>query len=255
VLSPDVDGGENPESKVIDLKIKANHNKANIFEPIEFGLYCEDGFTLFELRETYDSITWTVPELGRIHLFEYEEGNDWNSTTIKFGWTNNFFFPAKYETVLSCYKDDKLITSHTLMVDIENNKDFLGYNWDEVTTSSTISSGYHDAFGKYDFITDKNIENGIPSAVLYMWKTKDYCENSSLKERETFYSQMTSLYGKPQDSEKVKEIYTELFKNKPEQSEPKDIWLTPKSQIVLLEYIDDVYDFPQYKIQAEPRVL
>lgn len=240
------------EIEKYELKLHAFQEKGNIFELQEFSLISNREATMLEIRNTYDSLVWVVPELGRVDIL--------GTNNFIFKWSHNFFLPGEYKSILLGYKNQTVICADTVILTIENNNDFLSYNWEDVTNSSTVSTGYHDFLKHTDLSTSQHFEAGTPSVDLF-------CFYNSVREKtpsefageskDVLYNLITELYSEPKydnkDNNQLSEQYKSLFKTKKSNAEPLCIWLTPRSQIVLLKYKDSTTDeYDQYIVHAEP---
>ncbi len=239
------------------IKINAKEKEGNIFDLMEFNMfsYSEKNFTLLDLTESYDSIVWSCTNTNqRYHVLEHSQSN--SNFTSK--WSNCFFLPAEYETCLLGYKNDRLICSDTILVNITNNNDFLGYNWKNVVRSSEYSKGYQDVFfNGYKFATHTDVTDGTPSVSFFLFYNSANDESDfAYKSKQILFDYICSLHSTPiysqDDNNSVSDIYNELFRNKKEGYVPEYIWITAKSNIVLLEEFDGVEGYPKYEIYAEP---
>lgn len=238
------------------VKMNAKEKEGNIFDLMEFNLfsYSEKDFTLLDLTEAYDSLVWTCCNTNqRFRLLEHSG----NSTHFVWKWSNSFFLPAKYETVLLGYKNNQVITSDTVSVNITNKRDFLGYNWEDVTSTSKISKGYHSVFSKgYDFATCSVVNDGALSLSLFLSRTNNDNEATfAQKSRQVLLDYINSIYGAPTYSgdgnQSLLGAYSK-FKNKEEGATPECIWITPKSRIALIKKFDEAANYLKYEIFAEP---
>jgi len=238
------------------VKMNAKEKEGNIFDLMEFNLfsYSEKNSTILDLTKTYDSLVWTCNNTNqRFRILEHSG----NSTHFIWKWSNCFFLPAEYKTCLLGYKNNKVISGDTLSISIVNNKDFLGYNWKDVTGTSRYNIGYQNVFQKgYDFVTYSIVTEGIPSACLFLIDNKNIGERTfALKSKQILFDYMCSLYSTPtyrEDNLTLLKNYNELFKNKKNGAVPECIWITPKSKIALLKEYDELEDYPKYRIYAEP---
>lgn len=239
------------------VKMNAKEKEGNIFDLMEFNLfsYSEKDFTLLDLTEAYDSLVWLCSNTNQ----RYEIlGHSGNSTHFVWQWSNCFFLPAEYETVLLGYKNNQIITSDTVSVNIINNRDFLGYNWKDVTGTSKISKGYHNVFSKeYDFATCSVVNDGVPSLSLFLFRTNNDNEATfAQKSKQVLLDYINSLYSAPTYSSdgnnSLSEVYKTIFKNKEEGTTPECIWVTPKSRIALIKKHEEAVNYPTYEIYAEP---
>jgi|GEM_PF-1331944 len=238
------------------LNINAKSKDGNIFDLMEFNLYAysEKEFTLLDLTEMYDSIVWTCTNTNqRFRILE----NSGNSSHFTWKWSNCFFLPATYETCLLGYKDNHVISADTVSVDIVNDKDFLGYNWNEIVSSNKYSTGFHNVFMKeYNFASISEVTDGIPSVYLFLFYNNNENEFAFVqKSRQILFDYISSLYSAPtysvSDDNSLLNIYDELFRNKKDGTVPECIWITTKSKIVLLKKRSGS-DCPEYEIYAEP---
>ncbi len=260
ILSCSEENDTKPVDKSLKLRLEATKTEGNIFELIDFNINFEGNpnlpdITLADIINVYDSIVWKVS--GNEKRFKILEFNN-SSSEFTFGWGHNFFQPAEYETILIGYKDDAIIYSDTLVVTISNNKDFLGYNWKDITATSEYYSGivYADVLSSlYELATSQDIHEGTPSVSLF-YKTDINEEQSifSQKSEKQLFDFISSLYSTPifdqNDANALSENYNKLFKYKATDASPKSIWITPKSKIVLLESVW-IYG-KYYYIYAEP---
>ena len=249
----DVSKGEDEnEKKTPHLELKVENNQGNIFDLMVFYLSSEDNINLNDLREAYDSIVWVVKDVpGSLKVLQY---TDYSSRLVR-QWSHNFNLPGIYETYLLGYKNDKIVYSDTTEVQLLNDKDFIGYNWKDITGSLGHSTGYQDVLSnEYRFSTYQDIHNNVPSVELFLRDKKNMDETAFQQKSKTILANyMTSLYGKPMYSatdERLFEKYNTLFSYKHEKGKPQCIWITLKSNIVLLEYYNR--DQVEYIIYAEP---
>ncbi len=240
------------------VKMNAKEKEGNIFGLMEFNLfsYSEEDFTLLDLTEAYDSLVWVCSNTNqRFKILEHSD----NGSHFTWKWSNCFFLPAEYKTVLLGYKNNQVITSDTVSVDIVNNKDFLGYNWSDVGKTSTGNTGYVNVFSdEYYFVTRENVTNNIPSVSLFL--SKNNIENEAAffsKSKEILFEYVNTLYSEPtyssSENNSLSEIYNNLFKNKKEGVTPEYIWVTSASKIALLKEYDSIEGFSKYEIYAEPK--
>lgn len=262
--SDDTIGNQDPDSPdskedIVKISLHAAQSEANIFELIVFNISPSRNTTFWELKNTYDSLVWNISGVGRLKVFSHFTEEGYSETELKNQWSHNFFEPKNYKTVLLGYKDNKIILADTASVDIKNQKDFLEYNWSDITSSSRGSKGYNDAFEKINLATYYTVEEGNPSINLFSHiSSKVETESISAQKTKTIlYNHITAIYSNPSysnNSPLLESKYDELFKTKRENATPLNIWLTPTSNIVLLEYHDEYSSYPEYEIHAEPKL-
>lgn len=249
-----------PPQTTVTFSVDADKNEANIFEDISFTLKSDTTFNIIEVNENYDSIVWIIPEYGRFHIIESRVGETSSYHSIHTSWSQNFVLPAKYNTTLTGYKNNKIVFSDTLSINITNNKDFLNYNWADIKETGTHGIGYADVIDiTHEVTTMQYFENNIPSVLFYRNTKGNSDKEERLYAEETrdiLYKEIESLYSTPtytQDNpSKVQDMYQQLFTNKPADREPICIWVTPKSIISLLKYMDEYANYYEYEVRAEP---
>lgn len=237
------------------VKMNAKEKEGNIFDLMEFNLfsYSEEDFTLLDLTEAYDSLVWVCSNTNqRYKILEYSD----NGSRFTWKWSNCFFLPAEYETVLLGYKNNQVITSDTVSVNIVNNKDFLGYNWGEVSSSDKYSTGYHNVFMKgYNFASNSAVTEGTPSVSLFLFYNTGNELTFAQISRQVLFDYISSLYSAPtysrENDNSLSDIYDKLFIYKKEGVVSEYIWITSKSKIALLKK-ESGLNYPEYEIYAEP---
>jgi hypothetical protein len=254
-----------PEKPSMHPEVKiatADNGKSNIFEIMQFDISIEGLesnpnemiFGGFVLSDHYDSLVWRIPNRGlRFKLFECDE----SSHQFAFSFGHNFFTPGKIDSRLSGYKEGKEIFSYDYPVKVNNNKDFLGFNWTHITQDSEISTGYTDVFTKdrdWGFTTSHEIHDGVPSISLRITTMQDTKDFQETKKRELLFNLIDDIYGEPDygDADEKTDIATTekcntIFHFVEDDSQPLSIWITEKSKIVLLRGNDG-----GHVIYAEP---
>ncbi len=195
---------------------------------------------------------WIIPDLGRLNLLSHKLGN---GTDFLFHWSHNFFLPKEYKTILVGYKDEQIILTDTVAVHITNNKDFLAYNWEDIDKPSRGSIGYHNAFTDFhSFSTYYFFENNRPT--IFLLRRDEEGITLSESNRIALIDLMNQLYSKArydlENPDLLLKQYNQLFSYKSDDAEPLSIWMTRTSRIALLKYTNEYYDYPFYRVQAEP---
>ena len=188
ISDDDEDNDDNTETPALTYEIDLNSNRiqANIFEPTQFTL-AKNGQQLFFppfslLTECYDSIIWKASNVeGSYKIFEYDidEGSSYHHFISS--WAHHFTLPGSYDTYILAYKDNKVVYGDTVSVKVTNNKEFLGFNWKDVTnTPNTGNTGYIDVLKEYNFSTYQEVHESIPSVTLTIWGNKNEDESTFL---------------------------------------------------------------------------
>lgn len=213
--------------------------------------------TMGLLSEVCDSIVWTVNgQKGSYRLYERESGEGVVKSHLVMEWGHCFIFPGDYETCLTAWKDNKVLYQDILSVTIINDKDFLGFNWKDVTNTSQAWTSYVDVIGSNpDLMTTYRFNAGVPSVeVAYFNVTSDKYLSQSY---DVLYNYFCSFYSQPtyedkKDKQKIFRLYKELFSEQKiyPNAYPCAIWVTDNANVVLLL---DEDDSARYIVYAEPR--
>ncbi|SHE36524.1 hypothetical protein [Dysgonomonas macrotermitis] len=253
-------GGNHPEdSGFVRLGINTSAKDANIFENVQFTLYPDRDCTMLEVRESYDSLIWIIPELDG--LFEIMRTSEFT-----FSWGHSFSSEGKYHTILQGFKDKKMVLADTIIVNIKNGREILGYNWKDITESQSAIYGTTNILdSRYSIYTRKLYENESPALEIYFQlestATIPHDEQKRFYEQEQekiIYDYITGLYDIPKlsydkDREAITDMYKNTFKKGDKNLLPKYIWETNTSRIVLLEVYDEWNEWHSHFVIAEPK--
>ncbi len=242
------------------LRIHANKTKVNIFDKVIFSIYNrEDGSFHYEGNvwdEISDSVVWSVKGLSGSFKVFYTNNN---SSKFFQEWTHTFKRPGKYETYLKTYKGGQVVFCDTLNMEIDNEKDFLMYNWSAGGSNSWTP--YTDVLNPS--IVPMSVETNIGGTRCAFIRFFDEELNKNYK---LYYNYLTDIYGKPDYSgfldglegvnHHIYEGFEKYFVNHDNAPHPCYIWITPKASIAILKGENDgnTPDYPLgYFIYAEPR--
>lgn len=258
-----------PPQPLPRVRIETADGGRSVFEIMQFnvsvgGMSGSDNVLSggFLLSAHYDSLVWSVPDRGmRFKLFE--SGESYYRYTFSFG--HSFFSPGEFDTRLSGYKDGGAVYEFEYPVTVRNDRDFLDYDWANITGNSPGGRGYADVFAEehlsWDYVTSTWIHDGIPSVSMHIIPAGGV-ELPGDRERKLLFDAIGGIYGEPTYDEAGGEAqarYGELFHHVEPYAEPLCIWLTAKSMIVLSRMGDDTSSpmFPvpplhRYSVYAEP---
>ena len=251
-----MDGSQNKETENKEIKIilEAETSSQNIFAPIVFYQSFDFGKDAPCLSEVYDSIVWKSSHSpNSFKVFSHSNYARYVETTF-FKWAHVYYSPGTYKTYLLGYKNNEIIySSDTISIDITNKKDFLAFNWKDVTDSD-FTTGYANNLDGYYLSTQTHIHQGVPSVMLYA-KNEKYEKGGSMKSKQILYNYINSFFSLPNytatSDESLRKDFSTIFSFQEKNAIPLNIWLTPKAKIVLLRK-----DFKglesEYKIYAEP---
>ncbi|MFV0538978.1 MAG: hypothetical protein ACK5M3_16670 [Dysgonomonas sp.] len=253
-------GTDTPDNtfKPVRIGISASVKEVNIFDNVQFSLYPDRDCNMLEVRQSYDSLIWLVPELDG--LFKILKPNGFT-----FSWGNSFSNEGKYHTILQGFKDKKKILDDTIVVNVKNKRDILGYNWEDIKETQPIQYGSSNIFTtRHNIYTRKIYENGSPALEIRLkleWTgtiadeiLKEYQEK---EQEEKTLNYITSLYGEPKlsykkDATAIVDTYKDAFKHGDKKLVPRYVWETNTSRIVLLQQYGVWGEWNNYFAIAEP---
>jgi len=147
-----------------------------------------------------------------------------------------------------------VIYTDAIEVNLTNDRDFLMYDWDDISDAAIGSVGYNNFIvPELTLLSQSFWKDETPYVRVYLDKSMN-----SPYAKEWLYDYITRLYKTPaySDSSEVEEKYTELFASADENDTPLYIWKDDKSVIALVRY--DYSDMDGYigsyvtYVKAEP---
>ncbi len=238
------------EPKLPTLEINGaslNTHTANIFEPVHF--YLEgDNYMNWSLSQLCDSLVFSVMgDKGSRKVYYDEKGH----SELIVGWGHYFYLPQSCLCRIQAYKDNEVIYTDAIEVNLTNDKDFLMYDWDEVSDASKLGTvGFNNFIEpQYSIVTAAYFKENAPSVKVTV-------ENpESLEDARTWlYDYMKKLYKDPvySESAEVKTKYAEFFVSAQEDETPLYIWKDDKSVVALVEQYDEFVPVTRVYVRAEP---
>ena len=240
-----------PEFPTLEVKgaqgALANSYTANIFEPVHFYL---DGnnYMQQDLRELCDSLVFDIPWLKGTHLSRKIYFHEVGRNQLISGWDHRFILPVGGLCRIKAYKDGDVVYSDAISVSLTNEKDFLMYNWKEITESMNNSIGYVNFVDEgHEFLSTHYVVGETPIAKVSLSKPTD-------DTLDWLYEYLYKLYKEPLYSSEsfTQEQYKNLFTDIDDRETPLYIWQTASSLIALIHYYDTDEDITRYYIKAEP---
>ena len=224
-----------------------NTYTANIFEPVHFYLEGDD-YMNWSLSQLCDSLVFSVMgEDGSRKVYYDEKGH----SELIVGWDHYFYLPQGCLCSIQAYKNNEVIYTDAIEVNLTNDKDFLMYDWDEVADASKLGTvGFNNFIEpQYSIVTAAYFKENTPSVKVTV-------ENpESLEDARTWlYEYMKKLYKDPvySESAEVKTKYAELFVSAQEDETPLYIWKDDKSVVALVEQYDELVPVTRVYVRAEP---
>ena len=238
------------EPKFPTLEIKGaslNTHTANIFEPVHFYLEGDD-YMNWSLSQLCDSLVFSVMGENESRKVYYDEKGH---SELIVGWDHYFYLPKGCICSIQAYKDNEVIYTDAIEVNLTNGKDILMYYWDEVADASKFGTvGFNNFIEpQYSIVTAAYFKENTPSVKVAV-------ENpESLEDARTWlYDYMKKLYKDPvySESAEVKTKYAELFVSAQEDETPLYIWKDDKSVVALVEQYDEFVPVTRVYVRAEP---
>ena len=224
-----------------------NTYTANIFEPVHFYLEGDD-YMNWSLSQLCDSLVFSVMgEEGSRKVYYDEKGH----SELIAGWDHRFYLPQSCLCRIQAYKNNEVIYTDAIEVNLKNDNDFLMYDWDEVADASKLGTvGFNNFIEpQYSIVTAAYFKENTPSVKVTV-------ENQeSLEDARTWlYEYMKKLYKDPvySESAEVKTKYAELFVSAQEDETPLYIWKDDKSVVALVEQYDEFVPVTRVYVKGEP---
>lgn len=242
--------------------ISADKNTINIYDPVILTLKLPEDFFMNDRFKDGGFVYWTINGVrAKKKLVVVDKGN--NVSKIAKFWSHSFYFPGKYTMAIVGEEKGKEIVYDSLIVNVQNRKDFANLTWDDIYANRAIvSNWFTNDFYQYDFRPKVFETDGQKYIQLFPFLTNPnvstQCETGVCSgAKEAFINYMKTLYGVPVynkeiDGENKSEII-ESFKALKEDSnqEVLFVWLTSSSQMALIRYTAGINKEVVYKVHVE----
>jgi hypothetical protein len=261
IIVTDHETGESAMIRVIVTeypmpRLSVKRPNGNIFDQMIFYIY-EDGMQglTLNLSSVCDSIVWTADGMsGSFRIFEHDEGDSWASSRLTYEWGHCFKYPGEYKTNLSVWMDGKVIFRDQLGVSVADGRDFLAYNWSDITKNSQTWIAYDDRLmSGPDLMTTSGLAGSVPFVEARLLHEDDNAQ--SYRVLYDYFCRLCSLpaYEDSVDKQEMWRRYDELFSEQKKYPDayPIAIWTTRRTNIVLL-LLDESTEVPGYMVYAEP---
>lgn len=226
---------------------QANGYEANIFDPVHF--YLEgDEFMQEDLRELCDSLVFDIMGRndGTAKVYYQKTGE----AKLISSWDHRFYIPMNAMCRLRGYKNGEVVYTHSKQVQLHNNKDFLMYNWNEITQNAPHNIGYLNFLNpNLEIISTHYLTNNTPVAKISLYGKPDYTGQWLYDYINKIYSTAT-VYDK---NNGVAEKFAELFVSPDSLETPQYIWVTDKSVLALVNWSNPEVEVSSTYIMAQPR--
>lgn len=238
---------EFPTLEVKDLtQIELNGYKANIFEPVHFYLNGNEHMQE-DLRELCDSLVFDVMGRndGTAKVYYHKTGE----AKLISGWDHRFYFPINAMCRIQAYKNGKVVYTHSKQIQLHNDKDFLMYNWNEITQNAPNNIGYVNFLNpKLEIISTHYITQNTPVAKMTL---SEYSGDTGkwLSDYINKLYKNAAVYDKESG---VTEKFKELFVSPDNRETPQYIWVTDKSAIALVNWYHPEVEVSSVYLMAQP---
>ena len=201
----------------------------------------------WSLSQLCDSLVFSVMgEDGSRKVYYDEKGH----SELIVGWDHYFYLPQGCLCRIQAYKNNEVIYTDAIEVNLTNDKDFLMYDWDEISDAAIGSITYNNFIEpQYSIVTSTYWKGQRPYAKVAVEKPE------SLEDARTWlYEYMKKLYKDPvySESSEVKMKYAELFVSAQEDETPLYIWKDDKAVVALVEQYDEFVPMTRVYVKAEP---
>ena len=235
-----------PELAVKGLaQTEANGYEANIFDPVHFYLD-GDEYMQENLRELCDSLVFDImgSKDGTAKVYYQKTGE----AKLTSSWVHRFYIPMSAMCRIQGYKNGEIVYTDSKQIKLHNNKDFLMYNWNEITQNSSSSIGYVNFLNpSLEIISTHYINQNTPVAKISI---PDYPA-----EDQWLYEYMCQVYNSSplyDENTGVAEKYSELFVGTDNRETVKYIWVTDKFVAALVNWFDSDVEISKSYIIAQP---
>ena len=255
-----------PEPVEVSLDYFTDNQVVNVFDLTLFHLYYKGQEIWFfppsELHDYADSLVWTSSSHPgeSMKVYHQESSDGYFGCQMKNQWSCVFIRPGMYDTVISYYRDGKVLKCDTVRLEVQNRKDFLMWNWADVNeeTQDEWNIGINNPFredNKGEFTYRRTYLDNTPGIVLQ--SSCIYTDRATEdKKIDQLYEYISEFYGKPKfdkGDKEVNEYYTKSFGHQREGVSPICIWVTEKNKIALLRLVEDNIEYSsEVWIYAEP---
>lgn len=223
-------------------------SQANIFEPVRIDMHkCDEANSLwwYKSKGVCDSLVWSIRGFEDTKII-MEDGYE----SIYFG--HLFTHPGELESVLSAYKDGKVVYEDVQNITVTNEKDFLMFDWEDIISGTAEGGSYHNAFDDNRwFSSGVSCKDGNP-VVIFNWN--NWVNHSEEENRRILREYISHIYGEPVYTEKseVEAKWAGLFVRRDDSYRPECIWMTETSAVALFYVYNELTETGDWKIIAEP---
>lgn len=249
---PEVPNPEQPDKKVLPFSLKADVTDVHLLEMMKFSITFDVTMTMAEVRDCYDHLEWVVTDDDGKELTHSLLGEN----SFMFSWGHCFHYPGTFTSYLRGSKEDKVVyQSKTLTLNVAADRDFLGWNWNELPDNTDVANGYVNILDPdFELCSVTLAQEDKRGIYVFPFNAKAEEENAFCKRSsEKLYRYMMDIYGEPvvdKDGADLDEAYRTEFAYCLSDAKPLAIWKTESSRMVLLEV--SVEDWKVARVFAEP---
>jgi len=258
----DTNPGTDPgNTERMEVEIVASKTRLRLFEPTEIAI------TNSQQYWYYDSIVWSIPEIFK----DVSGGNH-----FLHWFTQSFYLPGEYTASLAGYKDGKISSTDTVRITVQDNGDFLGLNWNDLTTYEPFNFLKYNTRNEIEYSIDMSINKEPVEYVKLKYQFgNNYSNEEEWKElhknsKKKYYDYIVSFYGEPifyytnsdiRESDLIEE-YNERFSIGLNEIDtyteyvPVAIWETSATYICLIGSIKSGMEteINYFKVIAQPKI-
>ena len=252
-INPDIPETSHPEEaeKELGFSLKASKTALDLLEMTNLSISFERDITVADIKKFYDALEWIVKDkTGTESTFSLMDETSFNA-----GWGHCFHYPGTFTSFLVGKKDGEIVyRSDSLTFSIPNDKDFLGWDWNELPDTTSAAS-YVNVLDPSMELTSLTLSEPDKKGIsIYLFNPSEDEASFYEQSSEKLYRYMVTLYGTPKvdkNSEKLNETYQAEFAYQFPSSKPLAIWETAKSRMILLE-VEGKEGIKTARVFAEP---
>lgn len=249
---PEVPNPEQPDREVLPFSLKADVTDVHLLEMMKLAIVFDGTMSVGIVREYYDKLEWVVAdEDGKESTLSLLDENG-----FLLSWGHCFYYPGTFTSYLrGSMKGEVTYQSQALTLNVSADRDFLGWNWNELPDNTDVANGYVNVLNPdFELCSVTLAQEGKRGIYIFPFNAKAEEENSFCKRSsEKLYRYMTDLYGEPvvdKEGADLDETYRTEFVHCLSDAKPLAIWKTESSRMVLLEV--PVEDWKIARVFAEP---
>lgn len=206
----------------------------------------------------YDSIVWSGKDMpNTVRVYDKASGADWAEESFKSQWANYFFKPGIQSVYLKGFKNGVIVHADSMAIELKG-RDFLCYDWQNSTLSSTDAIShtvYSNLNLKFEYsVTPLKEVNGVKTLSIYSRLPSTTPEFVKVEwERTALQLLMSDNLVNKVEYEKAE--LPDMFRALPEDAEPHQLYENPSTRVLLMHTPESDYHRERYFLHVESKPL